>query len=320
MKSKSRNNNWTNLLTIAMPVYERKEFFLEALESAMNQTVKCEIIVVDNCSSHDYFKKICKQKGITYYRNEENIGLYGNCNRCFELAKTDYVMTLDDDDKIAPVYVESFLKAKEQYPNLDIYFTDFVLNTPEGKKPHHHTLPFGYMKNGQKVIEYAIRYKLGFPINTCSIKRTKFTGYYTEFKGSNDWVWIYSNADDFVFYGDSRTLFEFRSHDNQDTNNINNVLSYRVTIPYIYDAVLKVKVTNPEFRQLVSKHAFWSLIQLKSVASKSTLKEFVNSDNIFSKYLRDRLKEDLFMKVIFALPSFFVDIFFRSSRKIGISN
>ena len=43
--------SFTNLLTIALPCYERKEFFLEALDSALNQTVKCNIIVVDNCCS-----------------------------------------------------------------------------------------------------------------------------------------------------------------------------------------------------------------------------------------------------------------------------
>ena len=44
--------NYTDLLTIAMPVYERKDFFVEALESAIKQTIKCKIIVIDNCSSH----------------------------------------------------------------------------------------------------------------------------------------------------------------------------------------------------------------------------------------------------------------------------
>lgn len=43
--------NFTDLITIAIPCYERKEFFLFALESALNQTIKCKVIVVDNCSS-----------------------------------------------------------------------------------------------------------------------------------------------------------------------------------------------------------------------------------------------------------------------------
>ena len=36
-------DKYTNLLTISMPVFERKEFFIEALNSALNQTIKCNI-------------------------------------------------------------------------------------------------------------------------------------------------------------------------------------------------------------------------------------------------------------------------------------
>lgn len=309
--------SYTNLLTIGMPVYERKEFFLEALESAMNQTVKCEIIVVDNCSSHDYFEKICKQKGITYYRNETNIGLFANSNKCFELAKTEYAMTLDDDDKLSPIYVESFLKSKELHPELDVYFTNFIRNTPEGKLPHRHVLPFGFMENGAKVIEYAIRYKLGFPVNTSCIKRSKFTGYYTKFKGSNDWVWLYSNADKFVFFGDSRVLFEFREHANQDTRN--NVISYRITLAYIYDNILKIKVVDPELKKKASSNAFWALVKLKSVEEDGEINEFINEDNIFSNFLKDKLNSDKVMKTIFSMPSWLVKFTYKTSSKIGIA-
>ena len=309
--------SFTNLLTIAMPVYERKEFFLEALESAINQTVKCEIIVVDNCSSHDYFERICKQKGITYYRNDTNIGMYPNCNRCFELAKTEYAMTLDDDDKLSPLYVESFLKAKEQYPELDVYFTNFVRFSPQGKLPHPHTLPFGYMENGEKVIEYAIRYKLGFPVNSSSIKRSKFSGFYTKFKGSNDWLWIYSNADKFVFFGDSRILFEFREHPNQDTRN--HVVDYLITLAYIYDIILKEKTVDPEIKQKSLSNAFWTLFKFKTVIAKGEINKFVEEDNIFSHYLKNKLKSDLVMRIIFGLPQGLVVFTYNVLRKFGLS-
>ena len=55
-KKNEKSDPFTGLVTIAMPVYERKDFFREALDSALNQPVKCKVIVVDNCSSHDYFE------------------------------------------------------------------------------------------------------------------------------------------------------------------------------------------------------------------------------------------------------------------------
>ena len=46
------------ILTIAMPVYERIDFFQEALESALRQTPPVNIIVVDNASTKTDFKAL----------------------------------------------------------------------------------------------------------------------------------------------------------------------------------------------------------------------------------------------------------------------
>jgi glycosyltransferase involved in cell wall biosynthesis len=308
---------YSELLTIAMPVYERKDYFLEALESAINQTVKCKIIVVDNCSSHDYFKNLCEEKGITYYRNETNIGLNPNFNRCFELADTEFVMTLQDDDILDPLYVESLVDANLKHPDIDVFYTDFVRKTPSGLLPHKHTLPFGYMENGQKVIDFAIQYKLGFPYLNSAIRRSKFTGFYTKYAGSNDWVWIYENAGKFKFYGDSRVLYQFRQHENQDTKN--NLLRYRFTLPYIYDYILKEKTDDPKLKKKASSNTFWAFIQLKSIADKKTIDEFIEQDNIFSNYLNEKLKSDRLIRTITYLPCGFVNFTYKSLRKVGLA-
>ncbi|MCW0483188.1 glycosyltransferase [Prolixibacteraceae bacterium A06] len=301
-----------------MPVYERKEFFVEALESAINQTVKCKIIVVDNCSSHNFYEQVCKEKGITYYRNDENIGMARNFGRCFDLSETEYVMNLQDDDILSPIYVESFVNAHKQHPNIDLFFTNFIQFNSSGEFHHRHTLPFGYMENGEKIIEYGIRYKLGFPFMASVIKKTMYSGFYSGFGGSYDWVWIYSIADKFSFYGDSRELYCYRAHELQDT--IDNSLTYRFTIPYIYDEILKQKAKNKELRQIASKHAFWSLMQLKSIAGKKKIKELTEKENIYSNYLKNKLDSDWLIKSIFFLPKEIVDIIYRSMRKIGVTS
>lgn len=299
-----------------MPVYERKEYFLEALNSAMNQTITCKIIVVDNCSSHSYFEEICAQKGIQYYRNDKNIGMAGNFSRCIKLAETEYVMTLQDDDIISPIYVESFLQAKKQYPDIDIYYSNFVRNAAGTRIPHSHVLPWGYMDNGNKIIEYGIRYKLGFPYMSCSLKRKLHTGFYTQFIGSYDWLWIYSNAEKYTFYGDKKELYEFRDHELQDTKN--NSLKYSFTLPYLYDKVLKEKTSDKKLKKKASAHAFWGLVYFRTGVNKALLDEFVNDENIYSSYLKEKQNSHLSTKVIFMLPRFFVDILYRFLWKIRI--
>jgi len=47
-----------DLLTIALPVYKRTDYIKSALDSAINQTIKCRILLIDNNSPHEEFKKI----------------------------------------------------------------------------------------------------------------------------------------------------------------------------------------------------------------------------------------------------------------------
>lgn len=311
--------SFTDLLTISMPVYERKEFFLEALESALNQTVKCKIIVVDNCSSHNYFEKICKEKNVTYYRNDRNIGMSANFSKAFELSKTKYAMNLQDDDRLDPGYVEAFVNAVTQHPDIDIFYCDFIRITSKGLLPHSHTLPFGYMEKGNKIIEYGIKYKLGFPYIACAIKRTKAhtAKDVGENIGSYDWEWLYSQADKLSFYGDSRKLYQFRDHDNQDTK-INSVI-YRLTRPYLYDKVLMEKVSDPRLKKKASNNVFWDLVRLKAFADNDMLKEFLQGGNKYNSYLRAKLDENTVIKTIFAMPKSSVNLTYRALRKAGIS-
>lgn len=91
-------------ITIAIPTYKRVRLLKEALLSAINQKEfdDYNIIVVDNDDSNTEEVKnmildISSEK-ISYYKNEKNIGMFGNWNRCIELADGEYLSILNDDD------------------------------------------------------------------------------------------------------------------------------------------------------------------------------------------------------------------------------
>ena len=312
--------SFTDLLTIAMPCYERTEFFLEALESALSQTVKCKVIVVDNGSSHDYFEKICNEKGVTYFRNEKNIGLYANYNRCYDLSETEYVKILDDDDILSSEYVESFLKAIKMHPGIDIFFSDYSILTSNGVISHRFILPFGYMENGLKIIEYGIKYKLGFPYMSSAIKKT-IIHCDDEIEGNAggfDWEWIYSNANKFSFYGDTSKLYTFRVHKKQTS--YNDWTTYRLTLPYIYDKVLQQKVSDPKLKKKISKNSFWEFICLKSNSNEIEIRKILHGNNKYDIYLKDKLKENFLLKIFFLLPKGLARIIFMVLRKTSIAD
>lgn len=95
-------------ITIAIPAYKRPTTLKQTLESAINQKgfKNYEIIVVDNEAEFgietdtEKLIKSYKIANIRYFKNNQNIGMFGNWNRCFELARGEYVALLHDDDII----------------------------------------------------------------------------------------------------------------------------------------------------------------------------------------------------------------------------
>ncbi len=98
-----------DLFTIAYPVYKRTEYFRLALESALNQTVKCRILVIDNNSPHDEFKAIIDGYNsplIEYIKTSETVFQDENFNNCIRNVKTPWMTILHDDDYLHCQFVE----------------------------------------------------------------------------------------------------------------------------------------------------------------------------------------------------------------------
>lgn len=104
-------------LTIAIPTYNRAECLRAQLSSLVQQTRSIEgvkILVCDNCSTDDtevIVEQCIKEfSNISYFKNERNLGLDGNVLRCYELATSDYIWYLSDDDVLLPGALEVVLE------------------------------------------------------------------------------------------------------------------------------------------------------------------------------------------------------------------
>lgn len=105
-------------LTIALPVYNRTDFVKSALDSAVKQTVPCSILLIDNNSPHDDFKKIVDSYegfDIKYIKTEETVPQDENFNNCFRYAETPWVTVLHDDDMLHCQFVEYCQNIIEKY-------------------------------------------------------------------------------------------------------------------------------------------------------------------------------------------------------------
>jgi glycosyltransferase involved in cell wall biosynthesis len=103
------------LVTIAIPTYNRAEWFLSsAIRSAVEQTYRnLQILVSDNCSIDNTEEVVTgfKDRRILYYKHNINIGANNNFNFCVEQAKGKYFLLLHDDDLIDPDFVERCIES-----------------------------------------------------------------------------------------------------------------------------------------------------------------------------------------------------------------
>lgn len=110
-------------VSIVMPCFKRPDYLKASLESALAQNFKgkYEIIVCDNNELNNIptrNQKIVEEfndSRVLYYRNEKNIGMYGNWNRLIELAHAPFIVYLHDDDMLLPTALSTLMNIQKKY-------------------------------------------------------------------------------------------------------------------------------------------------------------------------------------------------------------
>lgn len=106
------NHEHAPKFSIYIPTYKRPEKLTRALASAINQQGSCdyEIVIVDNDPSTEELPEelrevISSAQRLRYYKNEKNIGMFGNWNRAISLCAGKWCCALHDDDALKPDYL-----------------------------------------------------------------------------------------------------------------------------------------------------------------------------------------------------------------------
>lgn len=109
------------LVSICIPTYNRAGMINRAIESALGQTYRnIEVIVVDNASSDntDVVVAAYADERLSYVKNERNLGLFGNFNRCIELATGKFLHILHSDDYIDPDFTARCVAFFQEHPSV----------------------------------------------------------------------------------------------------------------------------------------------------------------------------------------------------------
>lgn len=126
-------------VSVCIPTYNYARFLGQAIESVLSQTWgDFELIVSDNAST-DETQEVVASFGddrIRSYRNDRNLGLFGNFTRCLELAQGELVKFVCSDDWLDPRYLERTVPVMRAHPGVALLTTAGFVVDEDGR-------PFG---------------------------------------------------------------------------------------------------------------------------------------------------------------------------------
>lgn len=152
------------LISICIPTYNGQEYLKQCLDSCINQSfANYEIIICDDGSSdstvsiiEEYAKRY---KHIQFYKNQTNLGLVGNWNKCIEQSRGEWIKFVFQDDYITTDCLQVFANEIKENVHLIVSKRHFIL--PENPSPEY----INYYTNEVRTLE-----------NTVNIAKKTFSG------------------------------------------------------------------------------------------------------------------------------------------------
>lgn len=128
---------------IAIPCYNAENFIERTLNSCLVQTIPCDILVVDNCStdnSVDIVKRFQGEQNSFHLQleiNQTNLGRIGNWNRCldlFEKSDFEYIKFLFMGDELLPNCIEKLEEIIEHNADVVSISWPYLFNDINGRE------------------------------------------------------------------------------------------------------------------------------------------------------------------------------------------
>jgi glycosyltransferase involved in cell wall biosynthesis len=123
-------------ITIAVTVYNRRQFLSQSITSALNQTPPVRVIVVEDCAPPPGLEAyvLCEfGPKVGYFRSPRRRGIFGNWNACIEHCQTRWLSILHDDDYLKPEFVGAMLELNRQCGDRGLYYGQTIVVDDQGK-------------------------------------------------------------------------------------------------------------------------------------------------------------------------------------------
>lgn len=212
-------------VTVAIPTFNRSRFIGKTIESVLEQTYQdFELLIINNAST-DNTESVVRSftdKRVHYVKNEKNIGIIGNWNKCIQLSSGKYLVILGDDDIFLKRFLEESVDVHNTHPTVGFTFTHCNKVDEAGnfiKRWGYNFTPAGHLKELDYLF-YTLDYEACLTnSSTVLLKREVFNSvgeFRVEFARNvfdfNMWIRIASCYDTFFI---DEVLCDYRIHDDQ---------------------------------------------------------------------------------------------------------
>jgi glycosyltransferase involved in cell wall biosynthesis len=109
--------------SVLIPVFNRRDLVGRAIESALRQGIPdLDVVVVDNHSDDGTWEVLQSYSDprVRLLRNESNIGLFGNFNRCAQEIRRPYALFLCSDDRLEAGFLGRAIALMERFPQASL--------------------------------------------------------------------------------------------------------------------------------------------------------------------------------------------------------
>jgi glycosyltransferase involved in cell wall biosynthesis len=113
-------------ITVGIPTFNRSRLLKQTIETVLAQTFTSFRLIVGDNASEDDTPDVVRSFGderIDYVRSARNIGAIGNLNRLIELAETEFLVLLPDDDGLYPGHLAAAVELLERFETVGLAHT-----------------------------------------------------------------------------------------------------------------------------------------------------------------------------------------------------